>query len=97
MQKAIKDQYGCANSSGMLLETGGGQGTSLSHWSYKAAFNEYMTSGVLLNNPTISFITLAVLEEAGWYKRIFKTYAKYINWGYKKGCGMLDGNNCNSD
>jgi hypothetical protein len=46
----------------MLLESGGGQGTSLSHWSYKVAYNEYMTSGVLLNNPTISFITLAVLE-----------------------------------
>ena len=46
----------------------------MSHWSYKAAYNEYMTAGVLISNPTISLITLALLEETGWYKSIFKTY-----------------------
>jgi hypothetical protein len=62
MQKALKDQYSCTNSSGMLLEANGGSGTSMSHWSYKSAYNEYMTAGVLISNPTISFITLALLE-----------------------------------
>ena len=45
----------------MLLESGGGQGTSMSHWSYKSAYNEFMTAGVLINNPTISYLTLALL------------------------------------
>ena len=74
IQKAIRDQYGCNNAPGMLLEAGGGQGTSMSHWSYKTAYNEFMTAGVLINNPTISYLTLALLEETGWYKAISKTY-----------------------
>jgi hypothetical protein len=45
----------------MLLESGGGSGTSLSHWSYKALYNEFMTAGVILSNPTISYLTLALL------------------------------------
>jgi hypothetical protein len=69
----------------------------MSHWSYKAAYNEYMTAGVVLSNPSISFITLALLEETGWYKTIFKGYGQYINWGYKKGCSMIDATNCTSD
>jgi hypothetical protein len=97
IQKAVREQFGCSNASGMLLESGGGSGTSLSHWSYKAAYNEFMTAGVLISNPTISFLTLALLEETGWYKTIFKGYGEFINWGFRKGCAMLDASNCNSD
>lgn len=61
MQKALKDQYGCTSAPGMLLEPNGGSGTAQSHWSYKAAYNEFMTAGVQLSNPTISYITLALL------------------------------------
>lgn len=39
IQEAVRQQFGCVNGSGMLLESGGGSGTSLSHWSYKAAYN----------------------------------------------------------
>ena len=56
-----------------------------------------MTAGVSPNNPTISYITLALLEETGWYRRIYKTYAKFINFGYRKGCGMLEPSNCSSN
>ena len=97
IQKAIRDQYGCNNAPGMLLEAGGGQGTSNSHWSYKTAYNEFMTAGVLISNPTISYLTLALLEETGWYKSISKTYGQFMNWGFKKGCSMLDPNNCTSN
>jgi hypothetical protein len=45
----------------MSLETNGGDGTALSHWSRKTANNELMTAGVSMDNPTISFITLALL------------------------------------
>jgi hypothetical protein len=61
MQRAIIDQFACTNSSGMPLEMNGGSGTSMSHWSYKSSFNEYMTAGVMPNNPTISYITHALL------------------------------------
>ena len=94
IQKAVEDQYGCTTTPGMLLETGGGAGTAMSHWSYKAAYNEYMTAEVMLSNPTISYITLALLEETGWYKSISKTYGQHINWGYRKGCSLLTQTDC---
>jgi hypothetical protein len=56
-----------------------------------------MTAGVVISNPTISFITLALLEETGWYKKIMKNYGKFINYGYQKGCAMLSPTNCASD
>jgi hypothetical protein len=56
-----------------------------------------MTAGVQLSNPTISYITLALLEETGWYKSIFKGYGEFINWGRNKGCSILQDGNCSSD
>jgi DNA gyrase inhibitor GyrI len=56
-----------------------------------------MTAGVLISNPTISYITLALLQETGWYKQIYTTYGQFINWGYQKGCSMLDPKNCSSN
>jgi hypothetical protein len=62
LQKEIVRQFGCQNSLGMSLETNGGDGTALSHWSRKTANNELMTAGVSMDNPTTSYITLALLE-----------------------------------
>ena len=56
-----------------------------------------MTAGVAVNNPTISYITLALLEETGWYKKIHKNNGKYINFGFRKGCGILQASNCSSN
>lgn len=56
-----------------------------------------MTAGVAVNNPTISYITLALLEETGWYRKIYKNLGRFINYGYKKGCSMLGASNCTSN
>jgi len=56
-----------------------------------------MTAGVSTNNPTISYITLALLEETGWYRKIYKGLGKFVNFGYQKGCGMITGNDCSSN
>ena len=93
----VEKQYACQNPPGMLLEGSGGSGTALSHWSKKTANNQLMTAGVSPNNPTISYITLALLQETGWYRRIYKTHGSFINFGYKKGCGMLETSNCSSN
>jgi hypothetical protein len=81
----------------MSLETNGGDGTALSHWSRKTANNELMTAGVSMDNPTISYITLALLEETGWYRKVYKDLGNYINFGFRKGCSMLDSANCSSN
>lgn len=68
-----------------------------SHWSRKVANNQFMTAGVSVNNPTISYITLALLEETGWYRKIYKDLGNFINYGYKKGCSILDSKGCGSN
>ena len=61
INEEVTKQYACQDPHGMLLQNGGGSGTALSHWSRKTAVNELMTAGVSPNNPTISYITLALL------------------------------------
>jgi hypothetical protein len=56
-----------------------------------------MTASVSPSNPTISYLTLAVLEETGWYKSINKGYAEFLNFGRNKGCSILQENNCSSE
>lgn len=56
-----------------------------------------MTAGVSVNNPTISYITLALLQQTGWYRTIYKNLGRFINFGYQKGCSMLNSNNCSSN
>jgi Fe2+ transport system protein B len=54
----------------MLLENIGLNGTDDSHWSRKSIGNELMTATVVYPNPTMSFLTLALLESTGWYTRV---------------------------
>lgn len=61
LRRELIRQYGCLDPPGMALEMNGGSGTALSHWSRKTAMNELMTAGVSVDNPTISYITLALL------------------------------------
>lgn len=72
-------------------------GTALSHWSRKVASNELMTAGVSASNPTLSYITLSVLEETGWYEKIYKHYGKFINYGYQKGCDFMKVDDCSAE
>jgi hypothetical protein len=53
-----------------------------------------MTATIATSNPTISHLTLAVLESTGWYTRVSHELASFINFGRKSGCAMLDPNNC---
>ena len=80
----------------MLLESQGMSGTAGSHWSRKAAGNEYMTATVVFSNPTISYLTLSLLESTGWYTRVHTQYAKTVTYGYHAGCQMLDPTDCTS-
>lgn len=95
IQRELKRQYDCDNAPGMLLQTSvGSNGTDGSHWARKAFGNEYMTATVSFNNPTISHITMALLETTGWYVRINHQFAKFVNFGRHSGCRMLDPSDC---
>ncbi|XP_011406415.2 PREDICTED: leishmanolysin-like peptidase [Amphimedon queenslandica] len=78
--------FDCSSLVGVELENQGGQGTQLSHWEKRILGNEVMT-GIIDSNPTLSNITLALLEDSGWYK-VNYVYGEYLAWGYKKGCSL---------
>uniref|UniRef100_A0A914REA0 Leishmanolysin-like peptidase n=1 Tax=Parascaris equorum TaxID=6256 RepID=A0A914REA0_PAREQ len=56
---------------GAELENQGGDGTALTHWEKRLFENEAMT-GTHTQNPVYSRITLALLEDSGWYRADYR-------------------------
>ncbi|KAG6503327.1 hypothetical protein ZIOFF_035638 [Zingiber officinale] len=54
------------NFTGLELEDGGGRGTVGSHWEKRLLMNEIMT-GSVDTRSVVSEMTLALLEDSGWY------------------------------
>lgn len=59
-------------------------GTALTHWEKRAFENEAMT-GTHTQNPVYSRITLALMEDTGWYKANMDM-AQPLSWGKNLGC-----------
>ncbi|KAK7352359.1 hypothetical protein VNO80_17779 [Phaseolus coccineus] len=71
------------NFSGLELEDGGGRGTSGSHWEKRLLMNEIMT-GSVDTRSVVSKMTLALLEDSGWYKANY-SMADRLDWGLNQG------------
>jgi hypothetical protein len=84
---AAKKHYNCENITGVELENQGGQGTVSSHWEARTMLSDYMI-GVSYDEMTISDITLAFMEDSGWYKVNYYTGGLF-RYGKNGGCGFL--------
>ncbi|KAE9588445.1 putative leishmanolysin [Lupinus albus] len=71
------------NFTGLELEDGGGRGTSGSHWEKRLMMNEIMT-GSVDTRSVVSKMTLALLEDSGWYKANY-SMADCLDWGRNQG------------
>ncbi|KAK4276611.1 hypothetical protein QN277_014740 [Acacia crassicarpa] len=71
------------NFTGLELEDGGGRGTSGSHWEKRLLMNEIMT-GSVDTRSVVSKMTLALLEDSGWYKANY-SMADNLDWGRNQG------------
>ncbi|XP_047327274.1 leishmanolysin-like peptidase [Impatiens glandulifera] len=71
------------NFTGLELEDGGGRGTSGSHWEKRLMMNEIMT-GSVDTRSVVSNMTLALLEDSGWYKANY-SMADRLDWGNGEG------------
>jgi hypothetical protein len=69
------------------LEDQGGLGTNGSHWEKRVLMNEYMT-GTASRNPVFSELTLALLEDTGWYRANY-SLAGQLLWGQGMGCDFV--------
>jgi hypothetical protein len=64
---------------GVEIEDGGGQGTLGSHWEMRTHLTEVMV-GMTIGNQQISELSLAALEDSGWYG-VNYSLAEPVMWG----------------
>ncbi|KAM3176239.1 hypothetical protein ACTXT7_006890 [Hymenolepis weldensis] len=79
-----REYFGCRDLEGVELEDQGGLGVSLSHWEMRILGNELMTA-TFMNSYVISNLTLAFLEDTGWYLPKY-SFAQNLAWGANRGC-----------
>ncbi|XP_049813368.1 leishmanolysin-like peptidase [Schistocerca nitens] len=82
--KEVRLHFGCDDLEGAELEDQGEEGTALTHWEKRLFENEAMT-GTHTQNPVYSRITLALMEDTGWYRANYSV-AQLLNWGRGFGC-----------
>ncbi|XP_064643669.1 leishmanolysin-like peptidase [Lineus longissimus] len=87
----VRNHFNCSTLEGAELEDQGIVGTALTHWEKRVFENEAMT-GTYTQNPSISRITLALMEDSGWYKPNYDS-AEPLSWGRNLGCGFVN-NSC---
>ncbi|VDN02329.1 unnamed protein product [Thelazia callipaeda] len=84
VQQEAQLHFNCSTLEGAELENQGGDGTAFTHWEKRLFENEAMT-GTHTQNPVYSRLTLALLEDSGWYKANYSA-AEYLHWGRNLGC-----------
>ncbi|KAI1290328.1 Leishmanolysin-like peptidase [Halotydeus destructor] len=80
----VRKHFNCSSLEGAELEDQGEDGTLLTHWEKRVFENEAMT-GTHTQNPVYSRITLALMEDSGWYEANY-TLAQQLKWGKNLGC-----------
>ncbi|KAI0209622.1 Leishmanolysin-like peptidase [Lamellibrachia satsuma] len=86
--REARRHFGCDTLEGGELEDQGGEGTKGSHWEKRVFENEAMT-GVLTQNPVFSRVTLALMEDTGWYHVNYRM-AEALQYGFGKGCDFAE-------
>ena len=66
LEKA-REHFDCPDLTGLGLEEAGGEGSANGHWEQTIMGNDMMTARVS-RHMMLSDITLALLEDTGWYK-----------------------------
>ena len=84
--------FNCSRIDGIELEDQGMAGTAKSHWEQRILLGDYMGAVIYQEEMVISEITLALLEDSGWYKINYYT-GGLMRFGKNKGCDFIE-NNC---
>ncbi|KAG8291644.1 hypothetical protein J6590_055212 [Homalodisca vitripennis] len=83
----VRDHFNCSTLEGAELEDQGEEGTALTHWEKRVFENEAMT-GTHTQNPVYSRLTLALMEDTGWYRANY-SMAQPLTWGRNLGCDFV--------
>ena len=88
--REVRRHFNCSTLEGAELENQGGEGTALTHWEKRVFENEAMT-GTYTQHPVFSRMTLALMEDTGWYKANYDM-AEDLDWGKGLGCLFVKSN-----
>lgn len=91
VKREVRRHFKCDDLEGGEIENQGGEGTALTHWEKRVFENEAMT-GTYTQHPVFSRITLALMEDTGWYLANYDM-AEDLDWGKGLGCLFVK-NNC---
>ncbi|KAL3104237.1 hypothetical protein niasHS_002264 [Heterodera schachtii] len=86
VREEARRHFTCDRLEGAELENQGGDGTAMTHWEKRLFENEAMT-GTHTQNPVYSRLTLALMEDSGWYRANYST-AEQLHWGHGLGCSF---------
>ena len=92
-----REYYGCSSAKGMEIENGMRPRScrlwfTSSHWKTRVAFGEIMNYQAMIRFNYVTPMTLALLEDSGWYKVDYSVFAPPLpglTWGHLKGCAFL--------
>ncbi|CAF3862207.1 unnamed protein product, partial [Rotaria sp. Silwood1] len=87
VQAVVREHFRCSTLEGAELENQGNVGTALTHWEKRLFEHEIMT-GTYTQESVISNLTLALLEDSGWYDVSYE-YGKPLLWGRNLGCDFV--------
>jgi len=85
--EAARRHFNCKDLKGVELEELGLNANSASHWDVRAMSEDLMVSSIFTIN-SLSEITLAFLEDTGWYKVNYYTGGLF-KYGKNKGCSFI--------
>ena len=89
--EVARKYFNCESIQGIELEDQGGTGSALSHWEQRILLGDYMGAVIYQEEMVISEITLALLEDSGWYKINYFT-GGLMRFGKNKGCDFFQKN-----
>lgn len=87
LEKA-REYFNCSELKGVPLEDQGGKGSAGSHWEARYMYGDYMNAEAL-PEVVISDISLALLEDTGFYKVNYFSGGLF-KFGKNKGCKFLN-------
>ncbi|KAL4497778.1 hypothetical protein ABPG72_000533 [Tetrahymena utriculariae] len=82
--------YTCPTLKGMQLENQGGQGSVNSHWERTIIRSEIMTASALTEGLNLTFFTVALLKDTGYWDDVNENVTDPIYWGRGKGCDFFE-------
>jgi hypothetical protein len=85
--EAAKKHFNCQDVDGVEYENQGGLGTAGEHWEARVMLGDFMV-GEAYEEIAISEISLALMEDLGWYKT-HKYTGGLFRFGKNKGCSFL--------